>query len=121
MEKRKYRRVSYREAYRRGREAGNSYIMYKIQSASIALAIALPFMSLWQLYKQLNTHENFGEIHPVYWFTMATAFAAVALGYLLSRYAKKAKTTIKQWISAFAFLGVFTVGFSGFAFIGALR
>ena len=115
------RKVSYREAYSRGREAGNSYIMHKIQSASIAMAIALPLMSLWQLYKQLNTHSNFGEIHSVYWFTIATALTAATLGYLLPRYAKNAKTTRKQWISAFAFLGVFVIGFSGFAFIGALR
>ncbi|WP_444918327.1 hypothetical protein [Microbulbifer sp. JMSA003] len=115
------KKVSYREIYRRGRDAGNSYIMYQIQSSTIAIAIALPFMSLWQLYKQLNIYGNFSEIHPVYWFTMATAFAAATLGYLLSRYVKRAKTTRKQWISAFAFLGVFIIGFSGFAFIGALR
>ncbi len=121
MDKRKNRQVNYREAYRRGREAGNSYIMYKIHRASVAIVIVLPFMALWQLYKQLNTHGNFGEIHPAYWFTMATALAAATLGCLLSRYAKKAKTARKQWISAFTFLGVVIIGFSGFAFIGGLR
>ncbi len=95
--------------------------MYKIQSASIAIAIVLPILSSWQLYKQRNIHGNFGEIHSVYWFTMATAIAAATFGYLLSRYAKRAKTTRTQWVSAFAFLGIFIIGFSGFAFIGALR
>jgi hypothetical protein len=111
----------FKEAYARGKEAGNSYILYRIHRASVALAIVFPCLSLWQLYGQVRFHNGFSGVHAVYWFTVVTALFAAFLAYYLSGYAKKATTTAKQWLSLFAFIGIFTLGFIGFVFIGALN
>ena len=110
-----------KEAYARGRKAGISYILYRIHSASIALSIALPSMALWQVYKQISIHKHVSEVQAVYWFTLVTSFSAALLAYYLAGYASRANTTPKQWRAAFAFLGIFVLGFIGFVFIRASK
>lgn len=110
-----------KEVYARGREAGNSYILYRIHRASIALSIALPCLALWQLYKQISTHQQVSDVHAVYWFTLVTSFSAASLAYYLAGYVSRVNSTTKQWKAAFAFLGISLLGFIGFVFIGATK
>ena len=110
-----------KEAYARAREAGNSYILYRIHRASIVLTIVLPCIALWQVYKQASFLQSVSEIRSVYWFTLGTSFSAALLAYCLAGYVNRANTIPKQWASAFAFLGICILGFIGFVFIGASK